>query len=81
MRKRELNGRINTLVHNVTQDFHLFLKVEETIMEQIKALGLENELVKVSYKYNIEFEINGKKYIPKNYSSGTLIGKQEVFEK
>jgi len=50
-------------------------------MEQIKALGLENELVKVSYKYNIEFEINGKNYIPKNYSSGTLIGKQEVFEK
>ncbi len=58
MRKRDRVGRIVTLVHNVNNNFGLFLKSEEVVLEQIKALGLDKEIYEVKWKYCIDFEID-----------------------
>jgi len=72
MRKKERIGRIRTLVNNVNDNFGLFLKSEEVVKDQIYALGLQNELKKVSWVYAVEISIDGKKVSMGKKNGGSI---------
>ena len=63
MNKRQLNGRLKVLVHNVNDNFSLFLKSEEVIREQITQLLLDGQIKEIHWNYNIKFVIDGMFFI------------------
>ena len=79
MNKRQLNGKLKVLVHNVNDNFSLFLKSEEVIREQITQLLLDGQVKEIHWNYNIKFGIDGKEYVCKNNNGGCFtLNKKEL---
>ena len=81
MNKRQLNGRLKVLAHNVNDNFYLFLKSEEVIREQITQLLLDGQIKEIHWNYNIKFVIDGKEYIVKNNNGGCFTLNKKELEK
>jgi len=72
MRKKDFEGRIITLINNVNDNFDLYLKSTDVIIEQIEALNIKNKIDNIKWSYKIDFEINKKKYKSKRGNSGHI---------
>lgn len=62
MRKRELNGRIKTLAHNVMDSMEHHLALDNVFEKQKKALGLDNIICSRELIWKVDVVIDGKLY-------------------
>lgn len=63
MNKRQVNGAMKTLAHNVMNNLNAHLELDIAFYEQMKKLNLQDYVNDRVISWKIDVEINGVKYI------------------
>lgn len=67
MRKKDFNGKVKTLVHNVNDSIELGCSLLNVIKEQANALGIRKEIKSYEAWVRVDFVVNGKHYKTKGF--------------